>query len=170
MKSILAGIVFIAFATQSAFAIPGQTEKQLAAWGKSNGALVGFKGSMDQNTGGTVYMADFKIDGLKAEFSSEPLSGVVPHEFINFDNMPDKWDAGKHLNIVRDTITLVYGAAYAADFANATKVNLHGQTLAWHGKKASYATYGVAIFVISSAAWPEALKNIHTCDGIVCED
>jgi len=170
MRPSLLAALFVFATTSQAFAIPGQSVAQLAAWGKSNAALHGFKPSMDQNTGGTVYMATVTIDGLGSDFSSEPVSGVVPQEYVAFRDVNESWQLAKHPGLILDTVRVVYGAAYANDFQHATRVPLHGRTVAWRGAKLSYAVLGAAFFTIDNAEFPAVLKNIHACDALACED
>jgi len=169
-RFVVALVALLGLTTQSALAIPGQTPAQLLAWGKSNAALPGFKPTMDENTGGTVYMARLKIDGLDADFSSEPTNGVARQEYISFQGVGDPWNLSKHMSIARDAIRTVYGADYLADFTSAKVVPLHGRVVAWQGKRLAYSIFGGAIFMIRNADFPAVLKNIHTCDGIDCED
>lgn len=167
IRSVALAIAIVALATQSALAIPGQTPSQLLAWGKSVAALHGFKPSMDEETGGTVYLGKVTIDGHAGDFSSEPSQGIVHQEYVSFNGVND---VGKSPTLLADTIRSVYGADYANDFLHAAKLPLHGQVVAWRGAKLAYATLGSALFMIRNADFPAVLKNIHTCDAIDCGD
>jgi hypothetical protein len=166
----LALLAVIAATTSSARAIPGQTEKQLAAWGKSNVALPGFKRTNDDNTGGNDYMADLNVDGIVMTFSSEPESGVVRKEYLSLHDVPDTYALAKHPQFIRDMLRVVYGVQYEKDFATSNMVPLHGRVVVWQGKRLAYAVFGDALFMINNADFPAVLKNIHSCDAIDCTD
>ncbi len=125
---------------------------------------------MDQETGGTVYMATVTVDGMRADFSSEPTTGIARKEYVAFRGVDDAWQLAKHPALMLDTVRVVYGESYANDFRNATLVPLHGRVIAWRGVKLSYAAAGAALFTMTNAEFKTVLQHIRQCDAIDCED
>ena len=125
---------------------------------------------MDDETGGAVYLAHTTIDGLAAEFSSEPVGGLARQEYVAFTDQSEPWTLAPHPALILDALRVVYGADYVADFRAAVRVPLRGKTIAWRGTKLSYAVMGAALFTIRNADFPSVLKNIRKCDGLDCED
>jgi hypothetical protein len=169
-KLALEAVLLIAALTAPAFAIPGQTTAQLAAWGKGNAALRGFKPTIDDSTGGTNYMAIVNVDGLRAEFNAEPQRGRVHMEYISFQNVSDAWFLEQHMAVAIDAIRKIYGDDYAADFKSAQRVPHAGRVAAWQGKKLGYATFGTALFIADPPEFANVLENMHVCDAIACGD
>lgn len=166
MERWLLALALTLATTGNALALPGQSEKQLAAWGKSNSALAGFKKTFDQNTAGNNYQATLNVDGHAASFSAEPVAGVVPHEYVAFEGLPDTWQASAHLSLVRDALTLVYGKAVADDFQTAGRVK--ASIPIWKGKRYAYATADAAIVLMRLSDLKQALKNARDCGALDC--
>src|SRR5579862_290145 len=161
---LLAAALVVAFQS-AAFASPGQTEKQLIAWGKANPSLHHFKGAMDQNTGGTLYTADFAVEGFTASFSSEPVDGVVPHEWVN--GPPDKNIARMPFSaICTKVLARVYGDAVGADCKSAQRVP--ARIVVAKGKLFGYALSAEAVAVFRLSDLPEVLKNARACSAFDC--
>ncbi len=152
-----------------AWAIPGQTTVQLAAWGKANAALHDFKPTIDDATGGTTYIASMTIEGHNGEFNSVTKAGVANREFVELD-VPDAWNLAQHLALVNDTIRAIYGSAYVDDFKSATRVPHTGRVSIWAGKKLAYATFGASIFFYQNRDLPGIVKNMRHCDALDCSE
>ena len=157
-------------ATAPAWAIPGQTSTQVAAWGKANPALRHFTATIDDSTGGTTYIASATIDGHDSTFNSKTKRGVTRYEFLEFNNIPDAWNLLQHLPLVVDTIHTLYGAKYVNDFKGATRVPHSGRVALWQGKKLAYATFGTAVFFFRNNDVPGIVKNMRACDALDCSD
>jgi hypothetical protein len=170
MRGVLVLLLLSAALCAPASAIPGQTAAQLAAWGKLNPALRGFRATIDDETGGTNYMATIRVDGLHAEFSAEPQSGRVHMEYISFQDVSDAWFVEQHMTVAIDAIRKIYGDAYAADFKGAKRIPHVGRVAAWQGKKLGYATFGTALFVVDSPEFASLVESMHVCDAIDCGD
>lgn len=122
---------------------------------------------MDQNTGGTVYNADFKIRGVDATFSAEPVNGLVPHEWVALSGTPDK-RIGKlpMLSLWKEVLAKVYGNAVATDFQNAMRLN--AKIAIWKGKMYAYARSSDAFVVFRLSDLPAVLKNANECAAFDC--
>ena len=163
-------LVLIGALCTPVLALPGQTTAQFAAWGKANAALRGFHASIDDETGGTNYMATVVEQGYHGEYNAEPQRGRVHMEYISFQDMPDAWHLEFHLPFVIATIRDVYGEAIAADFTRARRIPHVGRVAAWQGKKLAYATFGTALFIVDTPEFANLVENMHVCDAIVCDD
>jgi hypothetical protein len=153
-----------------AWAIPGQTTAQFSAWGKANPALRGFKGTIDDETGGTNFVATIVVDGLHAEYNAEPQRGRVHMEYVSFQDVSDAWFVELHMNVAADTIRKIYGDDYAADFKNAQRIPHAGRVAAWRGKKLGYATFGDALFIVDTPEFANVIESMHLCDALDCSD
>ncbi len=170
MRGVLVFLLLSVTLAAPAWAIPGQTAGQLSVWGKANTALHGFRATIDDETGGTNYMATVVVDGYHAEYNAEPQRGRVHLEYISFQDVPDAWNLQQHIPFVTDAIRKVYGDAYAADFKSAQRVPYSGRVAAWRGKKLAYATFGAALFIMDTPEFANVLENMHVCDAIACGD
>lgn len=166
----MAALLFAATLCAPAWAIPGQTTAQLAAWGKANVALHGFKPTIDQETGGTNFMASIIVDGYRGEYSAEPENDRVHMEYISFQNFPDARNLAQHLPLVIHAIGAIYGQAYVDDFRSAARMPHNGRVTLWQGKKLGYATFGPALFFYQSKDVPAIAKNMRACDALDCSD
>lgn len=167
MKRAFATVAFVALALGVADAKPGQNEKQLAAWGKSNAALHNFKSAMDQNTAGTVYSATMTVDGKHATFSSEPQGGVVHREYIALVDSEAGYDFTKHLDFTKDAIAVVFGHSVASDFARAKDMTTN-HVMIRKGTSFAYSIDGDAVVIFRLADLPEVLKNARECAAFDC--
>jgi hypothetical protein len=163
-------LIFSVALCAPALAIPGQTAGQLAAWGKGNAALRQFRATIDDETGGTNYMATVVVDGYRGEYDAEPQRGRVHMEYISFQDVSDAWYLQLHMTVVIDTIRKIYGDAYAADFKNAKRIPHYGRVAAWQGKRLGYATFGTALFIVDAPEFANVLESMHVCDALECSD
>jgi len=122
---------------------------------------------MDEETGGTNYVATVTIDGQDGDFNAEPEGGIVHREYVAFHNV-DTLNA--HAALIRDTLARIYGESVAADFMNASRLPHKGRAVAWQGKKLAYVAFGSALFVERLADLPDVIHNLRACDALDCSD
>jgi hypothetical protein len=161
-------MLLVAMATQFASAKPGQTEKQLVAWGKSNPLLMGFHKTFDQNTAGNDYQAKVVIGQYHADFSSEPVNGVVPREYLSFNDMPEKTNLATKWDFNARAFAALYGAAIEADVLHPIK-SFATRSVSIHlGKYYTYAAIDTDIVIapISKYAW--YVSQAKSCDSLDC--
>lgn len=168
--AVASSLLLVVALNAPALAIPGQSTAQLAAWGKSNPTLRGFKPTIDDYTGGTTYIASLTIDGHNSQFNSQTKGGRARAESIELLDVPDTWDLAKHLTLVNDAIRTIYGPQYVEDFKNAVRLPHKGRVTAWQGKRLAYATFGQAIFVYRAIDVPFIAKNMQQCDALDCSE
>lgn len=169
MKAVAIGLVLLVLFAAPALAVPTQSEARLAVWGKANHALRGFHASVDDATGATDFIATVTVDGASGEFHAEPVRGRVHREYVDF-NVSDTWAMFDHLNVMRDALRTIYGAAIADDFERAQRNRPRNAVILWKGKRFGYAAFGSAFFVFQLTDLPAITQHVLYCDAIDCSD
>ena len=162
MRSALALALFFGIATQSVCAVPGQTQRQLAAWGKSNGAFAGFQHAQDR------YVATIAIDGFHANFTAPVVNGTVHHEQFAFINMAPNWQLERSWKFDARVLRMVYGERVAADVLQPQTGLTVRHVAVRLGHLYAYAASGHTLRVYEKKFYQHVVLQAKGCDTFEC--